>query len=90
MLLETISAIAALSSGARKINDWGCCSWTSPQYKDNQPGKLGEWGSPGSLHTGGLQVLLGDGAVRFISENIALQTYRAQATRDVGEVFAEP
>jgi hypothetical protein len=27
---------------------------------------------------------------REFSENIALQTYRAQATRDVGEVFAEP
>jgi prepilin-type N-terminal cleavage/methylation domain-containing protein len=65
---------AGLSSGARRINDWGCCSWTSPPYSTNQVGQLGEWGSPGSMHTGGLQVLLGDGAVRFISENIDATT----------------
>jgi len=67
---------AALSGGARKINDWGCCAWTSPAYGTNQVGQLGEWGSPGSLHTGGMQVLLGDGGVRFISENIDATTRR--------------
>ena len=29
-----------------------------------------------SRHTGGVQVLLGDGAVRFVSENISLDTWR--------------
>ena len=30
---------------------------------------LGDWGTTGSSHVGGLHVLLGDGAVRFMSEN---------------------
>ncbi|WP_373653248.1 MULTISPECIES: DUF1559 domain-containing protein [unclassified Schlesneria] len=65
---------ANLSGGARKINDWECCAWTSPPFNSRQVGRLGEWGSPGSLHTGGLQVLLTDGSVRFISENLDATT----------------
>lgn len=65
---------AALSGGGRRINDWGCCSWTTPPYGTYQVGQLGEWGGPGSLHTGGMQVVLGDGSVRFISENIDATT----------------
>lgn len=42
-----------------------------------------------SNHTGGTQFLMGDGAVRFISENIDFNTYRALATRDEGEVIGE-
>ena len=33
-----------------------------------QPGRLGEWGSTGSLHPGGLNVGLADGSVRFIDQ----------------------
>jgi prepilin-type N-terminal cleavage/methylation domain-containing protein len=40
-------------------------------------GRLGQWSSPGSMHPGGCQVVMGDGAVRFISENIAGQTQAA-------------
>lgn len=43
----------------------------------------------GSPHTGGAQFLLGDGAVRFISENIDEGTYQALATRSQGEVIGE-
>jgi prepilin-type N-terminal cleavage/methylation domain-containing protein len=35
-------------------------------------GRVGSWGWPGSLHPGGCQVTMGDGAVRFIPENTAL------------------
>ena len=61
----------------RKINEWGCCAWSTPPWQ--QPGtptvgRMGEWGSPGSFHTGGCHVTMGDGTVRFISENIDTTT----------------
>jgi prepilin-type N-terminal cleavage/methylation domain-containing protein len=43
----------------------------------------------GSNHTGGAQFLLGDGAVKFISENIDINLYQSLATRDGGEVPGE-
>ncbi len=42
-----------------------------------------------SFHTGGAHFLMGDGAVRFISENIAAQTMGALITRKKGEVVGE-
>ena len=39
-----------------------------------------------SRHSGGVNALLGDGSVRFIRDSIQLQTWRALATRSVGEV----
>lgn len=43
----------------------------------------------GSLHTGGAQVALVDGSVRFLSENIDAQTLRSLTTRAGGEVVGE-
>lgn len=37
-------------------------------------GRLGSWGRTGSLHTGGLHILMGDGSVRFLSENVSATT----------------
>lgn len=42
-----------------------------------------------SAHTGGVQVGLCDGSVRFISENINLSTWRGLATRNGGEIPGE-
>lgn len=42
-----------------------------------------------SQHVGGGQFLMGDGSVRFVSENIDLQTYRNASTIDGGEVLGE-
>ncbi len=43
----------------------------------------------GSFHVGGCHVTLGDGSVRFISENMDLNTYHLLAQRDDGEVVGE-
>ena len=42
-----------------------------------------------SRHTGGVHVLLGDGAVRFVSDNIDLNTWRALGTMSGSEVIGE-
>lgn len=42
-----------------------------------------------SYHEGGIQVAMGDGSVRFLSENINYLTYVALATRRGGEVIGE-
>ena len=58
------------------INERRCCRWSSPPYSGNQGfmTKLGHGGIPGSVHQGGMHILLGDGAVKFISENVDLIT----------------
>jgi len=43
----------------------------------------------GSYHVGGAHFLLGDGAVRFISENISMSTYRSISTRAKNEIVGE-
>lgn len=54
---------------------------------------VGTWGNYdanfGSSHVGGCHFLLGDGAVRFISENISLVTYNLLAARDDNKVVGE-
>jgi len=42
-----------------------------------------------STHTGGAQVVLGDGSCRFLSENIDMVTLRRLCTRDDGAVLGE-
>jgi hypothetical protein len=42
-----------------------------------------------SRHVGGVQVVLCDGSVRFVSENIYLSTWTSLATRNGGELLGE-
>jgi prepilin-type processing-associated H-X9-DG protein len=42
-----------------------------------------------SMHTGGVQFLLGDGSVRFLANSINLTTYRGLGTIAGGEVIGE-
>jgi prepilin-type N-terminal cleavage/methylation domain-containing protein len=42
-----------------------------------------------SAHTGGVQVTLADGSVRFVSENIDLTTWQALGTHGGGEILGE-
>ena len=49
-----------------------CCGWdTPPNARPRIIGKNGTFNLAGSSHVGGCHVLLADGAVRFLSENIS-------------------
>jgi prepilin-type N-terminal cleavage/methylation domain-containing protein len=50
------------------------------------PNSIGREYGPSSFHEGGAHHLLGDGAVRFLSENLDVTVYDALVTRDGGEV----
>lgn len=47
------------------------------------------WFKASSMHSGGVNVLLGDGSVRFVSDSIHLATWRGLSTRQGGEVSGE-
>ncbi|MEK6261562.1 MAG: DUF1559 domain-containing protein [Planctomycetota bacterium] len=66
-------------------------SWCYPPGSTTNclPGRLGQWASAGSLHTGGCHVVLGDGAVRFVSETIDATTRARLATISDGQTVGE-
>jgi prepilin-type N-terminal cleavage/methylation domain-containing protein/prepilin-type processing-associated H-X9-DG protein len=43
-----------------------------------------------SNHSGGVNLLLGDGSVRFVQNAVSADTWRKLATRNGGEVFTDP
>ncbi len=51
------------------------------------PGRIAT--TANSNHTGGVHLMLCDGSVRFISENISLVTWRALGSINGGEVLAD-
>lgn len=63
-------------------------TWTKPdsdlKFDPKAKPSLNGAGSP---HPGGFNVLFGDGAVRFISSNVALDVWKALITRASGEVI---
>lgn len=59
---------------------------TCTQYQINT---IVRWLAPGSFHTGGTQVLMADGAVRFVSQNINAPTWQALGGRGDGIVIGD-
>jgi prepilin-type processing-associated H-X9-DG protein len=61
------------TSGNNRLNDWTTpAAWLSWGASNQSiPGTAISWASPASTHTGGLHVLMADGAVRFLSENLS-------------------
>ena len=57
--------------------------------ESNDPINGGAEEAAGSFHVGGAHFLMGDGAVRFLSENMHMATYQALSTRKGGEVVGE-
>lgn len=69
------------------INFWVCCPWWGTPDSNTRPGSTRNWGAPGSSHTGGIHVTLGDGSARFLSENIDRDVRRGLAfIADGGEL----
>lgn len=68
------------------INQWYHHPTTTPT---EIYGRLGSWCWPGSYHQGGVQVLMGDGAVRFIGENISNVTAQNLSAIGDGNVLGE-
>ncbi|MCC7420015.1 MAG: DUF1559 domain-containing protein [Planctomycetaceae bacterium] len=52
-------------------------------------GNMGSNNPVQSIHAGGAHVMLGDGSVRFVSNNINLNTFLYLATRDDGQVLGD-
>lgn len=55
----------------------------------NDPINGGSEEAAGSWHAGGAQFLMGDGSVRFLSENMDMPTYQGLSTRAGGEVLGD-
>lgn len=68
-------------------------SWMEPTDLDFNQMQMMIGGGPtemGSHHPGGLNVLYGDGAVRFVSQAVDANTLRGMITRDGGEAVGLP
>ena len=97
---KTWSSSAYATAGAtlqdinRPLNMRNYYSWTNagiPPYGNPSRAfhKLSDGGHAGSTHVGGLHILLGDGAVRFLSENVDFGVRRDLSRIADGNVIGE-
>src|SRR5262249_8544427 len=80
-------AVTSNVTGCMNGNPFGTPQAGNPVGWLNTCPNLGQFGSR-SRHPGGANFLFGDGSVRFLKETINLPTYRALATRALGEVVS--
>ncbi len=69
------------------INVWNYNNSTSATNK--LPGQRASWYNAASMHTGGMHGLIGDGAVKFLSENIDRMTLTYLCRMADGQVIGE-
>ncbi len=85
-----LSGPGAFSTGAiAPFNVTNGFNMNGRPYPDTGYYKTQGSGQAYSFHVGGAHFLLGDGSVRFLSENISLVTYVGLLTRGGGEVIGE-
>lgn len=91
---STLGVPAAMNRGARWVDSWVCYTsydhWLPPNSKIPDCGRQSYvWHPPRSRHPGGVNLLLCDGSVHFISDTINPETWRALGSRNSGEVLGE-
>ena len=66
---------------------WGCRNFPAEGMPCSQGGSpfVANYAAARSYHTGGVNVSLGDGSVRFVSNSIVLSTWQALGSRAGGE-----
>ncbi|MEM6690793.1 MAG: DUF1559 domain-containing protein [Planctomycetota bacterium] len=77
--------IAGFGSGTSVINGWYTPNHPYPDLSSFTYRMMG----PRSLHPGGANISMADGSVRFITDSIDLETFRAMWTIAGGEVVGE-
>ena len=88
----TSSGVGVTLRNSYGISQWKCCIWDSPPYTSQPVGTFGvlmQSGNAGSLHAGGCHILMGDGAVRFLSSAIDNTIKLALPTIGGGEVIGD-
>lgn len=71
------------------INSFIGYSWSVPPFAMSPQKGVTHYAGPGSSHVGGMHMVLGDGAVRFLSQNVDVSVRRRLARIADGEVLGE-